>query len=187
MEEDDLKGASYTTAAQTKFWTYGSTVLATGSKDRTSAEIEWLLGPASLKGGAHRARLGDLQMGTQVESVTIDGWTLSGSWLLTGEEKPRNKAVVPRKTFDPRKGTWGAWEAAARYEQFHGDRELFKQGFLTGTNQADSATLGLNCYLNRHMRAILDFQTTQFRDSVILNASPVHHENTWTLRWQFEF
>ena len=187
MEEDDLKSASYTTAAQTKFWTYGSTVLATGSKDRGSAEAECYFGPASIKGGFHEARLGDLQMGAQEESVTIDGWVVSGSWLLTGEEKPRNKTVVPKNPFDPRKRTWGAWEAVARYEQFHADRDLFKQGFLTGTNQADSTTVGVNCYLNRHMKALLDFQATQFRDPVTLNASTVGHENTWTFRIQFEF
>ena len=187
MEEDDLKSASYTTAAQTKFWTYASTVAATGSKDRASAELEWLIGPASIKGGVHEARLGDLQMAGMEESVTVDGWSVWGTWLLTGEDKPRNKAVVPKAAFDPKKGTWGAWELAARYEQFKADRELFKQGFLTGTNQADSTTVGLNWYMNRHMKTLLDFQTTQFRDSVTLNGSPVSHENTLTLRFQFDF
>lgn len=187
MEEDDLKGASYTTAAQTKFWTYASTVAATGSKDRGSAEVEWLIGPASLKGGVHEARLGDLQMAGLEETLAVHGWSVWGTWLITGEDKPRNKALVPKASFDPRKGTWGAWELAARFEQLKADREPFKQGFLTGTNQAESVTVGINWYLNRHMKTLLDVQSTQFRDSVPLNAGTIHHENTLTLRFQFDF
>lgn len=185
--EDDLKGSSYSTAAQTQFWTYASNVTPAGNKDRTSAEIEWLVGRASLKGGAHQAVFHDLRKGALGRTAKIDGFALWGTYLLTGEDKPRNKALVPKAPFDPAKGTWGAFELAARYEGFNSDRELLKEGYLTGTDQVDATTLGLNWYLNRHMRTILDFQQTRFRDSLVLGGQSIRHENTLTLRAQFEF
>ncbi len=185
--EDDLKSSSYTTAAQTKFWTYSSGVTPLGNKTRASAELEWNIGSGSLKGGAHQARFDTLQNAAVQDNITISGWSVSGSYILTGEKKPRNRPVIPEKSFDPDRGGWGAWELAARYEQLIGDRKALDDGIMSGAPRTSSYTLGLNCYLNRHMRSMFDFQNTSFSDPVLVHGTPILDESTFKFRIQFEF
>ena len=84
-------------------------------------------------------------------SALARGWYLSGTWVVTGEEK--NGDVEPRRSF-PVDG-FGAVEVAARYEQLRfGSSEHPGQAFrsqrsaniLGNSNRA--WTFGLNWYLN---------------------------------------
>lgn len=86
----------------------------------------------------------------------LDGLYLSGSYFLTGEQRPYDRtvgrmgALVPTHDLDPWEGTWGAWEIAARAswldltdEQIRGGRMVIFTG-------------GINWYWNRYVRIVFN-------------------------------
>jgi phosphate-selective porin OprO/OprP len=107
-------------------------------------------------------------------------------YVVTGEKKTLGR-VIPLRPFDPHKHTWGAWEIAARYSVFESDSDLFKYGLATGTDKAQTYTLGLNWYLNPFMRMILDYEHTEFDDEFEFSDEIVDEEDVFLVQWQLEF
>ena len=91
--------------------------------------------------------------------------------MLTGEEFIA-KGVKPRNDFNPAKGTWGAFEVAARYATIDIDDEVFAKGFATKAGPTASAgganvsTFGVNWYLNRFVRLAVNYEHAQFDDAL---------------------
>ena len=59
-----------------------------------------------------------------------------------------------------RKGTWGAFEVAARYHQLSLDEDAF-DNFAnpnTSAQEAQGATLGVNWYLNRWLKFVRELR-----------------------------
>ncbi len=91
-------------------------------------------------------------------------WQLAISWVLTGE-RASYKGVSPASNFDPAAGTWGAFEVAARYTELTVDDEAFDLGYadpLRSARQARAWAAGLNWYLNKNLKAQLNFEQTAF-------------------------
>jgi phosphate-selective porin OprO/OprP len=100
---------------------------------------------------------------------SFTGWYVLGAVTLTGERHQWNSAnggfrgIRPAKLFDPAKGTWGAFEIAARYswldlndhEGLPGAATPF--GGIRGGGQKIT-TVGLNWYPNNVVRFLLDYQ-----------------------------
>ena len=103
---------------------------------------------------------------------TFHGFAIGGSWILTGETKvytPSSiaetqagfQAPIPSRPFSLSGDSWGAWELAARYtdtnlnwntNQFASTTQL--AGIAGGEEKIVS--LGVNWYLNRNIRIMLD-------------------------------
>jgi len=100
-------------------------------------------------------------------------WQLSGSYVLTGENASYT-GVIPNHDFDPLNGTWGAFELAARYGQLAIDHKVFDDGFAnlnTSISGEKAWALGINWYLNRNVKVVLDFEQTKFRRGAVNGAS----------------
>jgi phosphate-selective porin OprO/OprP len=94
-------------------------------------------------------------------SYRADG-TAAGTVLPGGE--PTYKSVSPKKVFDREAHTYGAWEIAARYSELHVDEDAFPI-FANPASAARSAkawAVGLNWYLNKNLRWMLDYERTTF-------------------------
>jgi phosphate-selective porin OprO/OprP len=112
-----------------------------------------------------------------IDHPNFDGWTIGGTWILTGETKAYNVTglaetqasfgqPVPSRPFSLTGGSWGTWELAARYSDT--DLSWMKsQTAVTntlGTSQLAGVLggeerildLGVNWYLNRNVRLMLD-------------------------------
>ena len=108
-------------------------------------ELAGLWGPWSLQGEYLRT---DLMRDTR-EDVAFQGWYIFGSWFITGEQRaydPRSGTFAPARP----KGKWGALELAVRYSVLDLD-----DGPITGGEERNW-TLGLNWYINRNMRVMLN-------------------------------
>lgn len=94
---------------------------------------------------------------------------------LTGEDSPY-KEVTPSTAFSWTDGTWGALELAARYGEFKIDDDAFPvfASLATSARRAQGATLGLNWYLSRNLKAAFNFEHTRFDGGT---ANPVTREN----------
>ncbi|HVM96230.1 MAG TPA: porin [Candidatus Acidoferrales bacterium] len=88
----------------------------------------------------------------------------AASWVLTGEPASY-RGVIPFEPFDPFQGKWGAFEVAARFGELDIDDDAFRYGFAsrtTSVRRVEEYVGGLNWYLNRNVKFVLDYATSDF-------------------------
>jgi phosphate-selective porin OprO/OprP len=110
---------------------------------------------------------------TRVDSEDFDdpelkGYYLTASYFITGEHRNYKlkgndgaefSLVDIKAPFDPARGTWGAWEAAARYAAMDlNDNTLYG-------GKTDSLTLAVNWYLNSNLRWSFNYVASNVKDS----------------------
>jgi sulfate transport system substrate-binding protein len=94
----------------------------------------------------------------------VQSWQLTASWVLTGENASFN-GVSPRRPFSPSGGGLGAFEVAARFGQLWVPDEVFDKGFAnpqTSARTATEAAIGVNWYLNRWLKLVVNYDRTWF-------------------------
>ena len=127
----------------------------------------------------------------QVDSMTMDGWYLQASYFLTGES--RNYRAFSgdfgrteiNRPFNPRAGSYGAWELLARYAYAdHRDHHD-----LRGQQEVSHYTLGLNWYLQPEIMVKLNAMYIDAEVGSEDFASGVKDWDSWVYaaRFQFEF
>lgn len=185
-----LSGRSFTTAGGTRFFTFAAASRHEDALDRYGADLAWLVGPASLKGEWIRFNMEDVEFRSgrtiRFQDFLVDAWYVSGSYVLSGEDRTW-KGVAPKSPFDPKEGGWGAWELALRYQEWNGNENMIRDGYATGTEDLWATTLGLNWYLNTHVRVMLDYEYTRFRQDVAVDGDPQSDEQLFAFRVQFVF
>lgn len=174
-DQDSITSAQGRTSARTSTrFAYFTAHPTRGERTRFGGDLVWLLGPASLKfeyaeQRNERDRVGP--GGIDLDDLVARGWYASATWILTGEDKPLNGPVVPRRPFSPLAGKVGpgAWELALRYAtlDFTSDGPLdffdgnvangITGGGRTAENGVEALTAGLNWYLNSRVRWMLNW------------------------------
>lgn len=102
----------------------------------------------------------------------FEGWYLQGSWALTGERRlydpgeARFSGFRPNQNFDLAKGTWGAFELAARYSVTDLNYNIGRSGAVTplgGVRGGEQriTSLGVNWQLNGALRLMLHWQQVE--------------------------
>jgi phosphate-selective porin OprO/OprP len=150
----------YTNVDRTPWVTTGplTTKLGPGHKEldsvtRFGAELAGVYGPFSFQSEYTRANLSGT--GYSGDDV-LEGYYAYVSYFLTGESRVYdNKAgkfdrLKPKHNFDL-SGGWGAWEIAARWDQLDMNTENVNGGNI------QTATVGLNWYLNSHVRFMANY------------------------------
>jgi phosphate-selective porin OprO/OprP len=112
-----------------------------------------------------------------LDHPTFHGYTLEGSWIITGETKAYSPSAinnevagfngpVPSRPFSLNGGSWGAWELVARYSNTNLNWNVNQlasatqgAGILGG--QERIVALGVNWYLNRNIRVMVDDNIVQ--------------------------
>jgi phosphate-selective porin OprO/OprP len=191
-------GGAYGTEGQQDMFSYlsgdGTTpatanVIAQGNHWRLGPQAYWYWGPLGLL-GEYGISSQELQRsdGTLTNGrLTHRGWMLAASWLLTGEDATF-RAVSPKRNVDLRTGGWGALQFVVRYSVLDMDDDAFPNF----ADPAESATranawgVGLNWYLNRNVRAGLDFSHTDFTGGAD-GAVTGQDENVFLTRMQLAF
>ncbi len=144
--------------------TFLKTSKVSGPATRTNAEVSWLGGPASVRaeyGQTNQARRGLGRDGTNLSGVVARALMAQITFLLTGETKPDSKNVRPKRNFFEKEAGGrglGAWELKLRY-----DNLALDESKLT-SNRADSIYFGVNWYLNRRIRYLLDLGLERFQN-----------------------
>jgi phosphate-selective porin OprO/OprP len=72
--------------------------------------------------------------------------------------------VTPKRPFDLKKGGWGALELVGRYSMLRVDPDTFPTfaSISTSAQEARAWAVGLNWYLNRNVKFVLDYEQTDF-------------------------
>jgi len=125
-----------------------------------------------------------------IDHPSFHGWTIGASWIITGETKTYTPsaiaetqagfgAPVPSRPFSLAGGSWGTWELVARYS----DTDLNWRSTqvavtnATGTSNLIGITggeqrvlaLGVNWYLNRNVRLMIDDNIVSVKKGVAAN------------------
>lgn len=161
---------SYKTTGQNTFFSYRSGVAPDGLEYRISPQGYYYWGPLGLLGEYVIADQ-QLRAGATRQYVHNSAWQAEASFVLTGENASYN-GVTPRHPFDPKSGQWGAWEIVARYGALHVGGNAFSANptaaglrFADPTKSAQDARevgVGLNWYLNKNVKLVLDYERTAF-------------------------
>jgi phosphate-selective porin OprO and OprP len=139
--------------------TFYETVYVKGHRQRWEADLDWIMGPTSVR--AEYTNVTDQRLGQGLGDEDLPdarsrAWYVAGTWAITGEDKKR-----PIKAAEPLfQGGIGAVEIAARVERLWfdsvgaGGDEPFRnpraQTIYPGGNRA--LTLGVNWTLNRFIK-----------------------------------
>jgi phosphate-selective porin len=137
-------------------------VYVNGRRSRVGVEASWAYGPFSA--ATEYITVSDQRTGMDFDggdlpSVHQHGWSLAGTWALTGEKKKGR--LAPRR--DVFRGGFGAFELVARVEKlsFDGldypgyDLGFPSEGKLFG-NSDRITTVGVNWYLNHYLKIMAD-------------------------------
>jgi phosphate-selective porin OprO/OprP len=152
----------YVTPTQSKFFTYATTAFADGAQWRINPQVMYYHGPFSLIGEYVLEDQG-IKNGAVESTVQNTAWEAISTYVLTGEDA-RFDGVVPKNNFDPKRGTWGAFELAGRVSQLRVDDSAFPTfaSLSTSAKEATETTFGGNWYMNPNVKLNLDFTLTTF-------------------------
>jgi phosphate-selective porin OprO/OprP len=167
-----------TTAAATSFFAYRgasatfAAVSGDGERLRYSPQAYWYAGPlgvmAEYVSSSQEMQRDPVAPGSTLrEDLEHEAWQVAVSYALTGENASY-KGLIPASPFAPGEGGWGAFEIAARYnaidfddDSFDGGANSFADPTLSAT-KAQGFTVGLNWYLNRWIKVMVNYDRTSF-------------------------
>jgi phosphate-selective porin OprO/OprP len=155
----------YRTQAQQTAFAYrgGATpTVADGTQYRIAPQASWFYKQYGVL-AEYTLSSQEVQSGANRATLDHDSWQVLGSWVLTGEENSF-RDVQPTNPFSVADGTWGAWEVVARYGQLDVDDAAFPvfADPNAAVTEIQSWGLGLNWYLNRHLRIAADYEHSTF-------------------------
>jgi len=113
--------------------------------DRLGLEAAWKSGPLLASAEWMRAMV---RRDAGEPDLHFGGWSVAGSWVLTGESHEYKKGVFKGL---PISRPGGAWELTARFS--HVDLD---DGKVQGGKERN-ITLGLNYHVNRHLRIMTNY------------------------------
>jgi phosphate-selective porin OprO/OprP len=162
--------ASYRTPGQQTWFRYASStttpasnVFADGRRARLAPQAYFYTGPLGLHGEYIQSWQTVSRAGAPTVKLKHTAWQTTGSFFLTGE-KNSFKSATPRKPFDPKAGTFGAVELAARYSELSIDDATFPTfaNPASTPSKAKAWAVGLNWYLARAIKVVADYEHTTF-------------------------
>jgi phosphate-selective porin OprO and OprP len=159
---------SFKTPGQNTFSKYitgaalSNTVIASGQRVRVSPQGYYYWGPFGLLAEYVYSEQ-EVHKGAASDNLRNTAWQVAGSVVLTGE-RASFRGVTPKNPFDLKKGGWGALELAGRYSVLRLDPETFPTfaSLSSSAQEARAWAVGLNWYLNRNVKLVLDYEQTAF-------------------------
>lgn len=178
---------NYASNGQRNVFSWAGGTVSDGTHLRWSPQLTYYNGPFGLLASYVVSRQ-EVANGVNTGTFSNRGWLVQGSYVLTGENASYG-AVTPAKPFQYGSGNWGAFELAARISQLDIDGDIFANGFANAAASVSEATsygLGLNWYLNRNVKAVLNYEHTRF-DGGAAGGADRASENAVFSRLQFAF
>jgi phosphate-selective porin OprO/OprP len=155
---------TYRSPGQLAMFSYAAGVSLSGTRKRWSPHAHYYVGPFAVF-VEYALSSTPLVKGEAAERVSVDAWQVAASLLLTKDKTGWTSPVKPARPFDPGKKQWGALELVARVHRLNVGDEAFAIGFADITRSVRSATawaIGLNWYLNRNIKYVLNYEQTSF-------------------------
>ena len=163
----------YVSVSQVPVFAYAATVTASGDRRRWSPQAWFFLGPFGLLAehvtARHDVQRVETGQPTTTATLTNSAWSVTGSWLLTGEDASYGN-VKPKNFFVPSAGKWGALQFVARFNRLDVDEASFTGGFADAAKSVRRAIAwgaGLNWIWNSNLKYVLDYEQTRFKGGAV--------------------
>lgn len=168
---------SYRTVGGNTFFSYAAptgtpiatTARADGERLRFTPQIYWSIASFDML-AEYVATTQHIAMSTTADDdITNTAWQVAVGYVITGE-KASFKGVTPGTSVGG--DGWGAWQLVARYGVLEIDDKAFDNGYASRTASASSATnvgVGVNWYLNRNIKLMLNYDQVIFEDGAAGN------------------
>jgi phosphate-selective porin OprO/OprP len=153
---------SFRTSVGETYFSYATGSAASGDRRRITPAVFYYYKSFGLFGEYVRSTQ-KIARSTSTSEITNDGWEITGSFLLTGEQAS-DRGVRPTHVFDPATGHWGALQLAVRYSQLRVDPLAFTNGLAaaTASRKANEFTIAANWYLAAFLKYYATFERTSF-------------------------
>jgi phosphate-selective porin OprO and OprP len=187
------RSGGYRTDGQQTIFSYLASTITDGPNWRVTPQLDYRNGPFGLLSEYVLSTVNVRSNTTgKLSELQNKAWQISAGYVLTGENSSYN-GVVPANDFSLSKGTWGAFEIAARYANLKIDDSAFPlfANPVTSINESNGYALGLNWYLSKAVRFTFDYYQTEFER--IAGAPPTtnpilkNDEKTFISRFQIAF
>jgi len=183
---------AFKTDGQITFFNYRSdgtasgTVIASGRHDRISPQAFYYWRSFGLLGEYVRSSQ-EVSRGSNSARLTNQAWQVATSYVLTGDAASYT-GVKPKSPFDPHKGTWGAFELAARFGNLKVDNDAFPlfADPVKAAEEASAWAAGINWYLNKNVKVVADYDQTGFKGGAA-NGGDRKDEKAVLSRFQISF
>jgi phosphate-selective porin OprO/OprP len=150
--------------------TAAGTTIGDGRRYRVAPQASWYAGRFGTFAEYVRSTQ-DVERGAFSATLTSEAWGVTVSCLLT-RDTASYKGVTPARPFDPDAHAWGAFELVARAGALTVDKDAFPD-FADPAKSARAARergLGVNWYLSRSFRFMLDYVETRFEGGAAAGA-----------------
>jgi phosphate-selective porin OprO and OprP len=179
---------AYRSGGQVSLLTIVSGITADGTRSRLSPQLSFYSGRFGLMAeyAWTESWVKKASTGTRAQ-FSGEAWQATTTFTLTGE-KASYSGVRPSEAFEPGKGKWGALELAARVNGLELGQEAFREGLVDPTKSIQKAfawAVGVNWYLNRNIKQVVDFERTTFTGGADGADRPA--ENAIFIRTQIAF
>lgn len=174
------------TPGQIAIFTAAAAAVSDGQHTRLAPELSWYYHSLGFFGEYVRSSQ-VWRVGSVRSTITDTAGQIAGSYVLTGEDASYT-GVKPRQPFDPKTGTWGAFEITGRVQELYLDPDNFSKGITTAATSIQRATaygVGVNWYLNNNVRFATNYDQTTFDKGATSGDRP--NEKIVISRWQLLF
>jgi phosphate-selective porin OprO/OprP len=178
----------FVTPGQNTFFSYAGGAFADGTRTRYAPQLYYTWNSFGLL-GEYVVSEQAISRSTNRRDIANSAWSLTATYLLTGEDAT-SRGVVPRQPFNLAAREWGAFEVVGRVSELDVDDDAFLGGSTTRLadpgSQASKATeygVGLNWYLSRSYRVMLNYEQTRFEGGAS-NSADREDEKVYLMRFQ---
>jgi phosphate-selective porin OprO and OprP len=180
---------AYRSGGQVSLLTIVSGITADGTRNRLSPQLSFYSGPFGLMAeyAWSESWVKKASTGTRAQ-FRGEAWQTTATVTVTGEPASYS-GVRPREGFEPGQGRWGALELAARVNGLEVGTEAFQEGIVDPAKSIRKAfawAVGLNWYLSRNIKQVVDFERTTFTGGAEGGADRPA-ENAFFIRTQVSF
>jgi phosphate-selective porin OprO and OprP len=158
----------YRTAGQQTFFSYrlvedvpDGAVIGYGRRTRLSPQGYFYTGPFGLMAEYIQSTQA-VQIGPSADDLTHRAWQVAAYYVLGG--KPLFEGTTVTTAFDPKKGTWGAFELGLRYNALTLDDDSFPTYADPARSAKAARGIGAvaNWHWSRNIKLSLSFERTTF-------------------------
>ncbi len=176
----------YTSVSQVNVFSYLTTVVASGDRRRLSPQASYFYGPLGLLAeyvrAVHDVQKTETARPTVAAELTNSAWSVTGSWLVTGEDATYLTPVRPKHFFVPTAGKWGAVQLVARVNRLKVDPDTFPlyADPVRAVREASAWGVGLNWLWNSNLKYVLDYEQTRFKGGAAAGADRTSEKSVQT-------
>ena len=180
---------AYRSGGQVSLLTLVQGITADGTRNRFSPQLSFYSGRFGLMAeyAWSESWVRKASAGTRAR-FSGEAWEATATLALTGE-KASYAGLRPSEAFEPGTGKWGALELAARVNGIEIGTEALREGIVDPAKSIRKAfawAVGVNWYLNRNVKQVVDFERTTFNGGAA-NATDRPAENALFIRTQVAF